>query len=71
MEEDKKVIRDSFGSQNTLLSNIKMKDSNNFSGSRQPSQTTNSINPYELNETSFLKNRIQSMAQLDPLIQNR
>lgn len=44
-----------------------MKDSDSFSAKQRPSMTYLSVvNPYELNETSFLKNRIQSMANLDP-----
>lgn len=68
--DDKARIRESFDSQHTLPSNLR-KDSIHISSVRQQSQTLNSINPYELNETSFLKNRIQSMAHLDPFEPDR
>lgn len=40
-----------------------MKASNVLSG-RQASSSR--VNPYEINEASFLKNRIQSLANLEP-----
>ena len=70
LRDDKARIRESFDSQHTLPSNLR-KDSIHISSVRQQSQTMNSINPYELNETSFLKNRIQSMAHLDPFEPDR
>jgi hypothetical protein len=57
-------IRESMNSAHSLSQLRGMKESSSFA--YQPSQTAHSINPYELNETSFLKNRIQSMANLDP-----
>jgi hypothetical protein len=44
-----------------------IKESGSFSATQRPSVSFPSVvNPYELNETSFLKHRIQSMANLDP-----
>lgn len=53
--------KQSFGSANTLLSNPTMKASNVLSG-RIPSSSH--FNPYQINQSSFLKNRIQSLANL-------
>ena len=57
------MLRDSMGSSNSYFSNLKSQQSftTKDQGGPPPHQC---YNPYELNESSFLKNRIQSMSQL-------
>lgn len=56
-------MRDSFGSSNSFWSNIKSQPSLTTKDQRQ---TVHAYNPYQINQASFLKNRIQSMSQLQP-----